>query len=258
MNFGTLPDLRGKVALVTGASTGIGAAVAKAFGAQGMKVAVHYNSSEGPAKEVAAAVKAAGGEALLVKADVRDSAAIRTATQQVLQDFGRLDVLVNNAGSLVKRVPIVEMTDELFDEVLHINARSMLAFCREVVPAMRQQGGGNIINVTSVAARHGGGPGAYLYAGSKGFVSTATRGLAKELVPDRIRVNAVAPGVILTPFQDRFSTPQMLESFKAGIPMGRLGTADECVGAFLYLASEALAGYVTGQIVEVNGGQYMP
>lgn len=255
----SIPDLRQRVALVTGASTGIGAAVAQAFGAQGMKVAVHYNQSEGPAKEVAEAVRRAGGEALLVKADVRDSGAIGQAVAQVLQAFGRIDVLVNNAGGLVQRVPIAEFTDELFDDVLHINARSMLAFCREVVPGMRVQGdGGSIINVTSVAARHGGGPGAFLYAGSKGFVSTATRGLAKELVGDRIRVNAVAPGVITTPFHDRYSTPQMLESFKATIPMGRLGTAEECVGAFLYFASQALSGYVTGQIIDVNGGQYMP
>ena len=253
-----LPDLRGRVALVTGASTGIGAAVARAMGAQGMKVAVHYNQSEGPATEVADAVRKAGGEALLVRADVRDSGAIRQAVAQVLQTFGRIDVLVNNAGGLVKRVPIADFTDELFDEIMHINARSMLAFCREVVPAMRAKDGGSIINVTSVAARHGGGPGAFLYAGSKGFVSTATRGLAKELVGARIRVNAVAPGVIETPFHDRYSTPQMLESFKATIPMGRLGTADECVGAFLYFASEALSGYVTGQIIDVNGGQYMP
>ncbi len=253
-----IPDLRGKAVLVTGASTGIGAAVARAFGAQGAKVAVHYNQSDGPAAEVAAAIRASGGEAILVKADVRDSAAIKAVVAQTHAAFGRIDVLVNNAGSLVKRVPIAELTDELFDDVLHINARSMLAFCREVVPLMRQTGGGNIINVTSVAARHGGGPGAYLYAGSKGFVSTATRGLAKELVGDRIRVNAVAPGVIVTPFHDRFSTPQMLESFKGTIPMGRLGTVDECVGAFLYFASESLSGYVTGQIIDVNGGQYMP
>jgi len=97
-----------------------------------------------------------------------------------------------------------------------------------------------------------------LYASAKGFVSTFTRGLAKEVVKDGIRVNAVSPGVITTPFHERYSTPQMLESFKSTIPMGRLGTADECVGAFLYLASDALSGYVTGQILEVNGGQLMP
>lgn len=103
-----------------------------------------------------------------------------------------------------------------------------------------------------------GGTGASLYAGSKGFISTITRGLAKELAKDHIRVNAVAPGVITTPFHERFSTPQMLEGFKATIPMNRLGTAQECAGAFLYLASEQMSGYVTGQIIEVNGGQYMP
>jgi 3-oxoacyl-[acyl-carrier protein] reductase len=251
-------DLQGKVVLVTGASTGIGAAVARGFGELGAKVAVHYNQSEGPAGEVVEAICAAGGQAIKVRADVRDSDAIRAAVGTVADAFGGMDVLVNNAGSLVQRVPIAEFTDELFDDVLRINARSMLAFCREAVPVMRKRGGGSIINVTSVAARHGGGPGAFLYAGAKGFVSTATRGLAKELVGDKIRVNAVAPGVIVTPFHDRFSTPQMLESFKASIPMGRLGTADECVGAFLFLASEALSGYITGQIVEVNGGQYMP
>jgi 3-oxoacyl-[acyl-carrier protein] reductase len=253
-----IPDLHRRCVLVTGASTGIGAAVARAFGAQGARVAVHYNQSEGPANEVVDAICTAGGDAIKVRADVRDSEAIRAAVKHVQEAFGGIDILVNNAGSLVKRVPIAELTDELFDDVLHINARSMLAFCREVVPLMRERGGGNIINVTSIAARHGGGPGAYLYAGAKGFVSTATRGLAKELVGDKIRVNAVSPGVIVTPFHDRFSTPQMLESFKATIPMGRLGTADECVGAFLYLASDSLSGYVTGQIIEVNGGQYMP
>jgi len=253
-----MEDLKGKTALVTGASTGIGAAVAIAFAARGMRVAVHYNSSADAANQVVETIRAAGGDAFALKADVRDTAEIRECVRQTASRLGRIDVLVNNAGSLVKRVPIAEFDDALFDEVMHINARSVLAFAREVVPLMRTHGGGNVINVTSVAARTGGGPGAYLYAGSKGFVSTATHGLARELVGDRIRVNAVAPGVIQTPFQDRFSTPAMLESFRAGIPMGRIGTADECVGAFLYLASEQLSGYVTGQVIEVNGGQYMP
>ncbi|PBI83450.1 3-oxoacyl-[acyl-carrier-protein] reductase FabG [Variovorax boronicumulans] len=253
-----MEDLKDKTALVTGASTGIGAAVAIAFAARGMRVAVHYNSSAEAATRVVDTIRAAGGTAFALQADVRDTAAIRACVQETTAQFGRIDVLVNNAGSLVKRMPIAEFDDALFDEVMHINARSVLAFCREAVPQMRKQGSGAIINVTSVAARTGGGPGAYLYAGAKGFVSTATHGLARELVGDRIRVNAVAPGVIQTPFQDRFSTPAMLETFRTGIPMGRLGTADECVGAFLYLASEQLSGYVTGQVLEVNGGQYMP
>jgi len=254
-----MEDLKGKTALITGASTGIGAAVAVAFAARGMSVAVHYNQSAGPAQAVVDTIVKAGGDAFALQGDVRDSADIARVVRETHSRLGGIDVLVNNAGSLVKRVPIAEFEDALFDEVLHINARSVLAFCRHVVPIMRKQGrGGSIINVSSVAARNGGGPGAYLYAGSKGFVSTATHGLAKELAGDHIRVNAVAPGVIQTPFQDRFSTPAILEGFKAGIPMGRIGDPDDCVGAFLYLASEQLSGYVTGQILEVNGGQYMP
>jgi len=254
-----MDDLKGKTALITGASTGIGAALAVAFAARGMSVAVHYNQSAGPAQAVVDTIVKAGGDAFALQGDVRDSADIARVVRETHSRLGGIDVLVNNAGSLVKRVPIAEFDDALFDEVLHINARSVLAFCRHVVPIMRKQGrGGSIINVSSVAARNGGGPGAYLYAGSKGFVSTATHGLAKELAGDHIRVNAVAPGVIQTPFQDRFSTPAILEGFKAGIPMGRIGDPDDCVGAFLYLASEQLSGYVTGQILEVNGGQYMP
>lgn len=254
-----MEDLKGQTALITGASTGIGAAAAIAFGARGVRVAVHYNQSAAEAQKVVETIVAAGGEAFAVQGDVRDNAAIVRIVREAHERLGHIDILVNNAGSLVKRVPIADFDDALFDDVLQINARSVLAFCREVVVPMRSRGkGGSIINVTSVAARNGGGPGAYLYAGAKGFVSTATRGLAKELAPDRIRVNAVAPGVIQTPFHDRFSTPAMLESMRAGIPMARIGEPDECAGAFLYLASAQLSGYVTGQILEVNGGQYMP
>jgi 3-oxoacyl-[acyl-carrier protein] reductase len=254
-----LNDLKDKVVLITGSSTGIGAAAAVAFGQLGARVAVHYNSSQGPAQEVLKAVQATGAQAVLLQGDVMDSAQCQRLVQDTVKAFGRIDILINNAGALVQRVPIEDITDELFDNVVYLNVRSAMVCTAAAVAAMRQQGGGgNIINVTSVAARHGGGAGASLYAGSKGFVSTMTRGLAKELVKDKIRVNAVAPGVITTPFHERFSTPQMLEGFKATIPMNRLGTAEECAGAFVYLASEQMSGYVTGQIIEVNGGQYMP
>jgi 3-oxoacyl-[acyl-carrier protein] reductase len=155
-------------------------------------------------------------------------------------------------------VPIAEIDDAFFDDVMDLNVRSVVMATAAVAPHMRRAGRGNIINVSSIAARHGGGPGSVLYASAKGFVSTFTHGLAKEVVKDNIRVNAVSPGVIVTPFHERYSTPAMLESFKAQIPMGRLGTAEECAGAFLFLASEALSGFVTGQIIEVNGGQLMP
>lgn len=254
-----LNDLKDKVVLITGSSTGIGAAAAVAFGKLGARVAVHYNSSQGPAEEVLVRVKATGAQAILLKGNVLESAQCQRLVDETVQAFGRIDILINNAGALVQRVPIEEITDELFDNVVYLNVRSAMMCTAAAVAAMRKQGqGGAVINVTSVAARHGGGAGASLYAGSKGFVSTMTRGLAKELVKDKIRVNAVAPGVITTPFHERFSTPQMLEGFKATIPMNRLGTAEECAGAFVYLASEEMSGYVTGQIIEVNGGQYMP
>lgn len=252
-----MEDLKGKFVLITGASTGIGAAAAKAFAAQGANVAVHYNRSAEKAEAVAEAVRAYGVKAMTVAADVQDTGAIDAAVAHVLDGFGRIDVLINNAGSLVARTPFTEVTDAYFDEVLNVNARSVVAFSRAVVPAMRKQGGGAIVNVTSIAARHGGGPGALIYAASKGFVSTLTRGMAKELMPDRIRVNAVSPGVIMTPFHEQFSTQAQIDAFRQSIPMGRLGEPDECSGAFLYLASETLASYVTGQIIEVNGGQLM-
>ncbi|WP_075259144.1 SDR family NAD(P)-dependent oxidoreductase [Herbaspirillum camelliae] len=251
-------DLAGKVVFISGASTGIGAAAARAFAARGSHVVVHYNSSEKEAEAVAAEVRAAGSKAITIGADVRDTSAITAAVTKAVAQMGRIDVLINNAGALVKRAPLEAVTDELFDDIININARSVVAFTRAVIPVMRAQGGGNIINVTSVAARHGGGPGALIYAASKGFVSTITRGMAKELLADKIRVNAVAPGVIMTPFQERFTTPEQLEGFRKTIPMGRIGEPDECSGAFLYLASEQMSGYVTGQIIDVNGGQYMP
>jgi 3-oxoacyl-[acyl-carrier protein] reductase len=255
-----MKPLQGKVAIVTGASSpvGIGAAVARRLAGSGAKLLlVADDSPDAVASECAALLGDAGGVVPLT-ADLGDADAVLAMVAEAEKRFGRIDLLVNNAGALVKRVPIDQFTDEIFDDVVDVNVRSALAATSAAVPLMRAQGGGNVIFVTSIAARHGGGPGASIYAGSKAFVSSATRGLAKELAKDRIRVNAVSPGVITTPFHEKFSTPEQLESMRLTIPMARLGTADECVGAFVYFASERLSGYVTGQILEVNGGQYMP
>jgi 3-oxoacyl-[acyl-carrier protein] reductase len=251
-------DLAGKCVLITGASTGIGAAAARAFAAAGCKVAIHYNASRNRAEEVASDVRLAGGDAHLVGGDFTDSVRVRAVVDEAAAAMGGLDILINNAGGLVKRVQVADIDDAFFDQVIDLNVRSLVIATAAAVPHMRRAGRGNIINVTSIAARNGGGAGASMYASAKGFVSTFTRGAAKELTKDRIRVNAVSPGVIQTPFHERYSTPQMLETFRGAIPMGRLGTPEECTGAFLYLASDALSGYVTGQILEVNGGQYMP
>ncbi len=254
----TIPDLAGKSYLVTGASTGIGAAVARALGAQGAGVAIHYNASGAEAEKVAAAVEAAGGTSFLVKGNAARQGEIAAAVDSAGSHFGKLDGLINNAGSLLGRVP-TEKSDEAHDrDVLDLNAHSVVWASRAALPWLRKAGGGVIINTTSIAARNGGGNGAVLYAAAKGFVSTFTHGLAKELVGENIRVNAVAPGVIATPFHERFSTDEQMRGMVGTIPMGRAGTAEDCVGAFLYLASDLLSGYVTGQILEVNGGQYMP
>lgn len=251
-------DLKGKVVLITGASTGIGAAAAVAFARCGSRIVVHYNESLAPAEAVVAAIRASGGEAALVRGDVTQADTVSRVVAEAAAAFGRIDVLINNAGGLVARTRIEDYTPDFLDRVLRLNVTQVALFMRAIVPLMRSQGSGNVINVSSIAARNGGGNGAVIYAAAKGFVSTATRGWAKELAGDRIRVNAVSPGVITTPFHERYSTPEQLKSMQATIPLNRLGTADECAGTFLYLASDTMSAYVTGQVLEVNGGQYMP
>ncbi|MEP9376302.1 SDR family NAD(P)-dependent oxidoreductase [Aquabacter sp. CN5-332] len=253
----TFPDLAGKAVLVTGASTGIGAAVAEGFAHSGAKVGVHFNASREKAEEVAGRIRAAGGEAVLIGGDVTQARQPKAIVEAMVEAFGGLDVLVNNAGGLVKRVMIADYDDAFLDQVIDLNIRQVAHFMREGAAHMKGRGG-SIINVSSIAARNGGGNGAVMYASAKGFISTATRGWAKELAKDNIRVNAVSPGTIATPFHERFSTADMLKAAQATIPQNRIGVPEECVGTFLYLASEAASGYVTGQIIEVNGGQYMP
>ena len=254
-----LPDLAGKACLVTGASRGIGAAVAPGFGAQKANVAVHYRSGRAEAEAVAAAIAAAGGRAVLVQGDVAEPGTMERLVEETRAAFGRLDILVNNAGDQIARKTIEEADEAFFELQDAINMRSVFAACRHAARVFKAQGGGgSIINVTSIAARTGGGVGSSVYAGAKAFVSTFTRSLAKELASDGIRVNAVSPGVIATDLQARVTPPEQLEPVIAQIPMKRAGSPEECVGTFLYLASDTLSGYVTGQIVEVNGGLLMP
>ena len=245
-----------EVAWVTGSSTGIGAASAVALAEQGCRMAVHYNRSESEAREVIERISSSGGEAMLVGGDVADAGEVERMVGEIRDRYGRLDVLVNNAGSLIERRTLSEMTEDLWDRVMDVNLKSVYLCSRAVLPMMKRQGRGRIINLTSVAARNGGGPGSTAYATAKGGVSTLTRAMAKELVSDNILVNGVAPGIITTPFHDRFTPPEMRESMTAAIPIGREGTPEEVAGAVLFLTSP-WANYLVGEIIEVNGGQLM-
>ena len=252
-----LPDLAGKAVLITGASTGIGAALARAFGRQQSRVGLHYNSSRDAAEAVAAEIRDAGGEVFLVQGDVSTSDTVTRIVDETAAHFGGLDGLINNAGLMLGRVKYADMTDEQFDAVMNLNARSVVMASKAAIPFLRAHGG-FIINTSSIAGRNGASNGAGLYGSAKAFVSNVTRGLAKELIADRIRVNAVSPGFIDTPFHERYSTAGQRQAAIGTIPQGRTGTAEDCVGAYLFLASERLSGYIIGQVIEVNGGQLMP
>jgi 3-oxoacyl-[acyl-carrier protein] reductase len=252
-------DIAGKVCLVTGASRGIGAAVARGLGMHGAAVAVHCRSGLTEGERVVADVERSGGKALLIQGDIAEPGTVDRLIAETVAGFGRLDVLINNAGDQISRVDIADTSDELFELHVAVNIRPTFAACRAAIRQFRKQGtGGNIINVSSIAARTGGGGGSYIYAGAKGFISTFSRALAKEVATQGIRVNVVSPGVIATDLQNRVTSPEQLRNTAAQIPMRRVGVPDECTGAFLYLCSDKLSGYVTGQVIEVNGGLLMP
>jgi 3-oxoacyl-[acyl-carrier protein] reductase len=245
-------DLKGKAVVVTGGVTGIGGAAALGFAKAGARVLSQYLGG-GPELKT---IEEAGIRT--IRLDLTEEGAPQKLIDEAIKAFGRVDVIVNNAGSLVARKPLTEIDDALFDQILDINVRQLVHCCRLAADQMVKQKSGNIINVTSIAARQGSSPGGSIYAGSKGFVSSFTKSLAKELVGHGIRVNCVSPGTIHTAFHDRFSDAEKRAATAKTIPMQRLGVADDCTGAFLYLASDEASRYVTGQVLEVNGGQLMP
>lgn len=250
-----ISDLEGRRILITGGSTGIGAAVAVGLAAQGARVAVHYNESKHAAAELQ---NRHPSQIVLVHGDMSVAGMAKRVVSEAAAILGGMDGLINNAGGMLGRIPTTEISSDHFDRVVDLNAKSVWEATAAAHAHLKSSPDAFIINTTSVAARNGGGGGAVIYAAAKAFVSSLTRGQAKEFVKDGIRVNAVAPGLIQTPFHDRYTPADVLAAQRATIPMGREGTPEECVGAFLFLASQAMSGYITGQVIEVNGGQLMP
>jgi len=245
------------VALVTGGGAGLGRACALTLGKRGARVAVHYMKSREGAEEVVAALKAAGADAASFQADLTKAADVQAMVEKVIARFDTIDILVNNAGDLIARQPLLSMSEDFFHSVMDVNVTSTFLLCRAVGSAMIARKSGTIINISSLAAWNGGGPGAGAYSAAKGAIVSLTKGLAKEMSPHGIRVNCVAPGLIgETNFHGRFTAPDAFANAAKGVLLGRAGTPDEVATVVAFLASSD-ASFLTGETIEINGGMNM-
>jgi NAD(P)-dependent dehydrogenase (short-subunit alcohol dehydrogenase family) len=217
---------------------------------------VNFHRNEDGAEATRAEIAAAGGTAITVRADVAQASEVQSLVERTVNELGPIDILVNNAGSLVERLRILDLTEERWDEVIDLNLKSVFLCCRAVVASMMERKTGAIINVSSIAGRTGGALGSIHYSTAKGGLITFTKGLAKELAPFGIRVNAISPGVIDTRYHEKFSTPEAMKGYVAGIPLGRVGTPAEVAEVICFLASES-ASYLAGETIEINGGMFM-
>lgn len=249
-------DLNGKVALVTGSSSGIGRAAAEALAANGARVAINFHHNAAGAEAARATIVGGGGKAVIVQADVTQASQVQSLVEQTISEFGPIDILVNNAGSLIERLKILELTEERWDEVIDLNLKSAFLCSKAVAASMMERKTGAIINVSSIAGRNGGALGSIHYSAAKGGVITFTKGLAKELAPFSVRVNAISPGVIDTPYHEQFSSPEMMKTYAGMIPLGRVGTPAEVGKVICFLASDE-ASYLAGETIEINGGMFM-
>jgi 3-oxoacyl-[acyl-carrier protein] reductase len=247
-----MSKLKGKVALVTGGGRDIGRAVSIKLAQEGAKVIINYFGSEEGAAETLKQIESAGGEGIAVYADVTKQEDIDNMVSKAIDAFGsKIDILVNVAGGLFARKTIEEMDEDFFDLVMNVNYKSVFLVTKAVKPLMGK--GGSIINLSSQAARDGGGPGGAIYGASKGAVTTYTRALAKEFGPQGIRVNAICPGMIATKFHDEFTKDQVRANVAAATPLRREGQAEEVSDLVAYLASDE-SSFVNGNNIDINGG----
>ena len=246
-------ELQDKVVIVTGGASGIGRGVSQAFAAEGAKVVVTWFESEQGAKVVVATIESNGGEAMAIQADLSAAGEANRVVDQAIERFGQLDVLVTNSGGLLKRSSVEACDLDLWNKALAVNLTSTFLSCQAAIPHLKTQGG-SIVTVSSLAGHDGGGAGSAHYSTAKGGVITFTRALAKELGPQGVRVNSVAPGLIGTQFHDEFSTAEGRLATVGRTPLGREGTPDDVASAVLFLASSR-ASFLTGEVIKVNGGQ---
>lgn len=252
-----MDNLIGKVAMVTGGATGIGAAIVERLVDEGASVACCYNKSEENAIQLAKRIGEKGKELFIIKMDVLQVNQVRVAIESIKKHFGQhINILVNNAGDVFNQAPVDEMTEETWDMIIGINLRGPFLCCKYCLLEMKKSKAGRIINMSSISARSGGGPGGAHYATSKGGVEAFTRALAKECGPFNITVNAVSPGVVYTPMHERTNTKETLEKLSLNIPMLRLGAPEEVAGVVSFLCSED-ARYINGAIIPINGGMRM-
>ncbi len=247
-----MSKLKGKVAVVTGGSRDIGRAIAVKLAKEGAKVVVNYHNSEAGANETVNEIKAAGGEAIAVKADISKLDEIKNLKEKSVEAFGgKVDILVNNAGGLFARKTLQELDETFYNLVMDVNFKSTVFVMQAFEPFMGK--GASIINLSSQAARDGGGGGSSLYASSKGAVSTFTMAMAKELGPKGIRVNALCPGMIATKFHDDFTKDEIRVKVASATPLRREGSAAEVADLVAYLAGDE-SSFMTGNNVDINGG----